>query len=247
MTIWNADHWTPISNSLFAGLLWLKSVEARIVFITMLAMMDRKTGMVSSDIPGISVTANLPLAGAIKALKELESASPDLAHTVHEGRLIEKVDGGWIILGHEAYLGKLREQPAPASANGANGSSRPSPSPNSNCNRRDSVSILDGDKDQDQDRVTDANSVTRVTRVTGAIPPWPSGKLEANMEDWSPEERAAYESCAPGVERQAYLYGRAFAARSAALGEGDFQFGSEHVARQLGVSGAAVRDARLAK
>ena len=100
--------YTKLFNSILLSSIWGEDDATRIVWITMLAMADR-FGRVEAAIPGLSHIARVPIDACEKAVKTLESPDPHSRSTEFEGRRIEKVDGGWVLLNHEKYRAKLSE------------------------------------------------------------------------------------------------------------------------------------------
>jgi hypothetical protein len=68
----------------------------------MLAMSDRK-GRVWASIPGLANRARVSLEDAEVALNTLSSPDKYSRTPDHEGRRIEPIDGGWVLLNHEKY------------------------------------------------------------------------------------------------------------------------------------------------
>jgi hypothetical protein len=85
------------------------------MWITMLALKD-KDGFVAASIPGLAHAAIVTRDECEKALKVFESPDPDSRTKDNDGRRIEKVDGGWIILNHFLYRDGLSDDPETARA-----------------------------------------------------------------------------------------------------------------------------------
>lgn len=93
---------TKLFSSITESTVWCEPAHTRLVWITMLAMADRK-GRVWASVPGLANRARVPLEDTEKALAtflapDRYSRTPD-----HEGRRIEPIDGGWKLLNHEKY------------------------------------------------------------------------------------------------------------------------------------------------
>lgn len=90
--------WSHILNST----IWSEDDQTRIVWITMLALSDMG-GYVAGSIPGLAHQARVPLPSCEKALITLKS--PDMYSRTkdHEGRRVEEVEGGWMILNYEKH------------------------------------------------------------------------------------------------------------------------------------------------
>ena len=92
--------------SILDSSLWETPLPTRVLFITMMAMADRK-GYVYSSPRGLARRAVLPAKDLKRALNELLSPDPDstdrLRNPEHEGRRLEVTNGGWRILNYEYY------------------------------------------------------------------------------------------------------------------------------------------------
>ena len=105
-----ADSWAPLWSGITESSIWDESDEVRITFITLLALKDsdhvvRKTAF------QIGKRARYDEATTIKALKVL--ASPDrkrIEPQPHEGRRIQKVEDGWLVLNGEQYRKKVSDE-----------------------------------------------------------------------------------------------------------------------------------------
>lgn len=94
--------YTKLFQSLVTSSLWTESDRTRIVWITILAMAD-KHGEIQASVPGLARLAGVPVEDCEKAIDlflspDRHSRTPD-----HDGRRIEKIDGGWAILNHAKY------------------------------------------------------------------------------------------------------------------------------------------------
>ena len=100
-------------NKLFTKILdssiWLETNPTRIVWITMIAAMDEQGFVSMASVQNLARRANVPeaeAAGAVKVLESPDSVQPDQEN---EGRRIERVEGGWMVLG--AWCLVLGEKP----------------------------------------------------------------------------------------------------------------------------------------
>lgn len=93
-------------GSILASTVWREDNETRIVWITLLAMADRD-GLAEGSVPGLADFARLPVDDVRRALDKLSSPDPDSRTPDHEGRRIQKVDGGWLVLNHAKYRAKM--------------------------------------------------------------------------------------------------------------------------------------------
>lgn len=100
--------YTKLFESILDSTIWGESNETRIVWITMLAMRNRRH-MVEASLPGLAHRARVKLEDAEKAVAKFLRPDKFSRSTEHEGRRIEAVDGGWLILNGEKYRNKLNE------------------------------------------------------------------------------------------------------------------------------------------
>lgn len=96
--------WSPLWSMVVTSSLWGESKEVRILFVTMLALKDAN-GMVTSTISGLKRMANLEtVEECAEAMKILESPDTRSDHVQEfDGRRVERVEGGWLILNHVKY------------------------------------------------------------------------------------------------------------------------------------------------
>jgi hypothetical protein len=80
-----------------------------VIWITMLAMCD-KNGEVAASIPGLAKTAGVSLEKTEIALQKFLSPDKYSRTKDHEGRRVEEIDGGWLLLNHAAYRAKRQEE-----------------------------------------------------------------------------------------------------------------------------------------
>lgn len=83
--------------------------ETRIIWITMLAMVDR-LGNVHASVPGLAHRARVPVDACRVALATLEGPDPDSRTKAHEGRRIRAFEGGWYLLNHAKYRAIQNEE-----------------------------------------------------------------------------------------------------------------------------------------
>lgn len=101
--------YTKLFGSLVASSIWGEASATKVVWITMLAMANRD-GVVEASVPGLATLSRESRADTETALRLLESPDPDSRSKEHEGRRIQKVDGGWLILNHAKYRAKLNAE-----------------------------------------------------------------------------------------------------------------------------------------
>jgi hypothetical protein len=96
-----------VYNKIFTKILdssiWLEPDSTRIVWITMIAAMDETGFCHFAALANLARRANVSLRAAKEAVKILESADKESGDPEFEGRRIERVNGGWIVLNAEKY------------------------------------------------------------------------------------------------------------------------------------------------
>lgn len=103
-------------NKLFGSILdssiWLESHTTRIVFLTFLAAMDGDGFAKFSAIGNLAARARVTKEEAEEAVKILEAPDPDSASQDHDGRRVERVPGGWMVLNAAKYreIGNKEEE-----------------------------------------------------------------------------------------------------------------------------------------
>lgn len=94
-------------NKLFTKILdssvWLESVTTRIVWLTFIASMDEDGFCAFAAMGNLANRARVTVPQCEQAVKVLESPDPQSADPEFEGRRIERVPGGWMILNAPKY------------------------------------------------------------------------------------------------------------------------------------------------
>jgi hypothetical protein len=99
---------TKLFGSITTSTIWSESNETRIVWITMLSMADR-CGRVWASIPGLARVAAVPVDACREAIALLLAPDPDSRTKDYDGRRIEAIDGGWVLLNYLKYR-QLRDE-----------------------------------------------------------------------------------------------------------------------------------------
>lgn len=100
--------YTKLFNSILASTIWREDDKTRIVWITLLAMKD-KNGIAECSIPGLAGFANVSLEDCEMALQKLMSPDKYSRTKEHDGRRIEEIPGGFLILNHHVYRERMGE------------------------------------------------------------------------------------------------------------------------------------------
>lgn len=103
-----SETWTPLFSGIVRASIWEEPYHVRLVWITILAIKDRD-GFVVSSVPGLARSANVSREECEDALKRFEGPDVDSKGHGNEGRRIKRVDGGWVVLGHERNQEKMRD------------------------------------------------------------------------------------------------------------------------------------------
>jgi hypothetical protein len=94
-------------NKLFSKILtssiWLENKDTRLVWITLLAAMDEDGFCNFAAMGNLARTAGLTLKETREAVKILESPDDESSDPSNEGRRIERIPGGWIVLNAPKY------------------------------------------------------------------------------------------------------------------------------------------------
>lgn len=94
-------------NKIFTKILdssiWLESNGTRIVWVTMIAAMDETGFCQFASVANVARRANVEVSEAAAAIHVLEGPDSDSSDPENEGRRIERVPGGWIVLNAEKY------------------------------------------------------------------------------------------------------------------------------------------------
>ena len=104
-------------NKLFTKIIdssiWLEPSPTRIVWVTFLAVMDEVGFVQFSAVGNVANRARVTLDEAQAAVQCLESPDPESGDPEHEGRRVERVPGGWMVLNaekHRALVKRVTQQ-----------------------------------------------------------------------------------------------------------------------------------------
>jgi len=95
-------YFTKLFSTLTDSTIWCEDNPTRIVWIAMLAMADRK-GIIHASIPGLANRARVSIEECESALDRFMLPDPYSRTEDHEGRRIERIEGGWRLLNYEKY------------------------------------------------------------------------------------------------------------------------------------------------
>lgn len=98
--------YTKLFSEIVASTIWREDNVTRLVWITMLALKNERH-VVEASVPGLADLARVSLKECEASLGKLSSPDKYSRSQDHEGRRIEKCDGGWLILNGEYYRQKM--------------------------------------------------------------------------------------------------------------------------------------------
>jgi hypothetical protein len=103
------DYWTKLDHSILQSSIWDAPNHVRLVWITMLALSD-KDGYVGAAITGVAHESRVTIEEAKNAIEHLSSPDEYSRTKDEDGRRIQKVDRGWLILNYRKYRGETSEE-----------------------------------------------------------------------------------------------------------------------------------------
>src|SRR3990167_2613671 len=95
--------YTKLFASILDSSIWLEALATRIVWLTLLAAKDSDGFARFASIENLARRAIVSVAEAEAAIAKLESPDPRSSNPEHEGRRVERVPGGWLILNAALY------------------------------------------------------------------------------------------------------------------------------------------------
>lgn len=97
-----SDTYTKLFSSITESTVWSEAYSTRIVWVTLLAMVDQH-GCAYASIPGLARRANVTVDEARVAIDSFLAPDPDSRTKDNEGRRIVEIDGGWKLINHGKY------------------------------------------------------------------------------------------------------------------------------------------------
>jgi hypothetical protein len=94
--------YTKLFSSILDSSVWLEDLPTKVLWITMLAMAD-EDGIVRASVGGLAKRAGITREDCERGLGRFLAADLDSRNEDNEGRRIEKVAGGWLVLNHKQY------------------------------------------------------------------------------------------------------------------------------------------------
>lgn len=94
--------WTKLSSDIVTSSIWVKDDRTLRVWIAFLALAD-SVGFVGGTVPGLASLCRMEESEFERILGELTSPDPHSRTPDHEGRRLNAVRGGWIVLNYVQY------------------------------------------------------------------------------------------------------------------------------------------------
>lgn len=100
--------YTKLFAEIIESTIWQETNDCRVLWITLLALKDREH-VCRATIPYLAKVANITVEQVEEYLARFQEPDKYSRSQEHEGRRIERVDGGWFILNGEKYRQKLSQ------------------------------------------------------------------------------------------------------------------------------------------
>ena len=97
--------YSKLFSSIVTSSIWMEDDKTLRVWFAMLALTDAR-GMVEGSVPGFAHVARVSIPEMEHAIEVLSGPDPYSRTPDNEGRRIEVVPGGWVILNYTAYRDK---------------------------------------------------------------------------------------------------------------------------------------------
>lgn len=97
------DMYNKIFTKILDSSIWLAPDPHRLVWITLIAAMDRNGIAQFACAENLALRARVALVDTKAAIESFENPDPYGPQQEYEGRRIERIDGGWLILNAEKY------------------------------------------------------------------------------------------------------------------------------------------------
>lgn len=97
-----ADHFVKIYGSILDSSIWSESDQTVRLWLALLIMADAE-GMVSASVGGLARRANISREACEAGLEILIAPDPDSKSEEFEGRRVQKIEGGWLVLNARKY------------------------------------------------------------------------------------------------------------------------------------------------
>lgn len=96
------NSYTKLFSSIIGSSIWNEDDKTRVLWITMLATADAR-GEIGGSVGGLAVLARLSKSDCEKSLAKLCAPDEDSADKTNEGRRVQAIDRGWLILNYSKH------------------------------------------------------------------------------------------------------------------------------------------------
>lgn len=100
---------TKLFSQIVTSTIWSEPNDCRVLWITMLALKD-EANVCAATVPALAKLSNLSVEDCEQYLEKFQKPDKYSRSQEFEGRRIERVDGGWLILNGQKYREMLRGQ-----------------------------------------------------------------------------------------------------------------------------------------
>lgn len=97
-----AANYTKLFSSILSSSIWCEDAATKVVWVTLLAMADQH-GEVQASMPGLARFAGVSLEEADRAMEVFMAPDEHSRTEDHEGRRVERIQGGYRLLNHAHY------------------------------------------------------------------------------------------------------------------------------------------------
>jgi len=94
--------WTKLDSGIVRSTIWMESSDCLRVWIALLAESDSH-GLVRASVPAMAHLCLLSVADFEEIIKKFCGPDPHSRCKEHNGRRLELIDGGWVILNYVKY------------------------------------------------------------------------------------------------------------------------------------------------
>lgn len=99
-----SEDYEKLAKDIIYSSVWDEDAETCKVWITLLALKDYRTGIVSQNLTGISRIAKVEYEKCQQAIEKFESPDLRSSTATDDGRRLRRLpEGGWLVLNHEKY------------------------------------------------------------------------------------------------------------------------------------------------
>ena len=158
--------YTKLFAKILQSSIWLEPDATRIVWITLLAAKDQDGFAAFSAIGSVANAARVSLEDARTAIATLEAPDPESANPGNDGRRIERVPGGWILLNAKEYDSIVTAEHARIQSRERSRAYRDRHAPSRNRHAPVTPLDIDVDVDKNQEAAQSASPPPEVPRET---------------------------------------------------------------------------------